>query len=124
MRAGGESPTIVIHRPRLDVLDMLHVDIGITAMGMNTDTQHLGYILRRNETRPPASLIKGLHDANKQQDFVRHRMVPGRTGDEVFYDVITDMKNANLTGRIYSHPIGDYGHSAGSAHRDGKPAAL
>ncbi|ORY35910.1 hypothetical protein BCR39DRAFT_513004 [Naematelia encephala] len=117
-------PTVNIYRspaepsaeedPYMRPGDLLHVDIGITAMGMNTDTQHLGYILRHNETSPPASLIKGLHDANKLQDFVRKQMVPGRTGDEVFAKVSADMEKAGLKGRIYSHPIGDYGHSAGA----------
>ncbi len=93
---------------------MLHIDIGITAMGMNTDTQHLAYILCPQETHPPKSLIKGLHDANKLQDFTRHRMIPGKTGDEVLFAIFDDMKEANLNGSIYSHPIGDYGHSAGA----------
>ncbi len=29
--------------------DLLHIDFGITAMGMNTDTQHLAYVLRTSE---------------------------------------------------------------------------
>ena len=96
------------------VTDMLHVDIGITAMGMNTDTQHLGYILRPNETSPPPSLKQGLRDSNRLQDFVRHQMTPGKTGDQVLAAIFDDMKNAELQGLIYSHPIGDYGHSAGA----------
>ena len=83
-------------------------------MGMNTDTQHLGYILRPNETSPPPSLIQGLRNSNKLQDFVRHRMIPGKTGDQVLAATFDDMKRADLHGLIYSHPIGDYGHSAGA----------
>lgn len=98
----------------LTLADMLHVDIGITAMNMNTGTQHLGYVLRHNETAPPKDLIKGLKDANKLQDMVRKEMIPGRKGDEVFFAVRRDMKDKGLEGRIYSHPIGDYGHSAGA----------
>jgi hypothetical protein len=93
---------------------MLHVDIGITAMGMNTDTQHLGYILRSNESSPPRSLVHGLHRANRMQDLNRKEMVPGRTGDDVFFRVKADMRAEGLEGNIYSHPIGDYGHSAGA----------
>lgn len=109
------SETPVEEDPYMREGDMLHVDIGITAMGMSTDTQHLAYILRSNETAPPHSLIKGLHDANKMQDFVRQRMVPGTTGDDVFFAVLDDMKHAKLDGLIYCHPIGDYGHSAGAS---------
>lgn len=93
---------------------MLHVDIGITAMNMNTDTQHLGYILRANETSPPVGLLKGLEAGNKLQDLVKNRMVPGRTGDGVLKDVRGDMDKKGLKGLVYSHPIGDYGHSAGA----------
>ena len=93
---------------------MLHVDIGITAMGMNTDTQHLAYILRPHETQPPDFLIKGLHAANRLQDLTRHRMVHVKKGDEVLFEIFEDMKKADLNGSIYSHPIGDYGHSAGA----------
>lgn len=118
------SPSVDIYRspqsPSLDEVptiqpgDMLHVDIGITAMNMNTDTQHLGYVLRANETAPPDSLVKGLRDANKLQDMVRKEMKVGRTGDEVFWAVRRDMREKGLKGKIYSHPIGDYGHSAGA----------
>lgn len=114
MREGGEWPFEWLHLPLKFFTDMLHVDIGITAMGMSTDTQHIGYILRANETAPPKSLIKGLHNSNKMQDLNRHRMVPGKTGDEVFFAIKDDMKNDGLNGWIYSHPIGDYGHSAGA----------
>ncbi|RSH82191.1 hypothetical protein EHS25_006124 [Saitozyma podzolica] len=117
-------PTVDIYRspsepsleqdPHMREGDMLHVDIGITAMGMNTDTQHLGYILRANETSPPRSLVRGLHRANRMQDMNRREMVPGRTGDEVFFAVKRAMKNEGLEGDVYSHPIGDYGHSAGA----------
>ena len=94
--------------------DMLHVDIGITAMNMNTDTQHLGYILRSNETEPPAGLLAGLRNANKMQDMVRKEMIPGRTGNDVLKAVLRVMDDQGLRGLIYSHPIGDYGHSAGA----------
>jgi hypothetical protein len=107
------SPSVEA-QPTIQPGDILHVDIGITAMNMNTDTQHLGYVLRANETAPPKSLLKGLHDANRLQDMVRKEMKVGRTGDEVFWAVRKDMKKAGLKGKIYSHPIGDYGHSAGA----------
>ena len=30
--------------------DVLHCDFGITALRLNTDTQHMGYVLRDGET--------------------------------------------------------------------------
>jgi hypothetical protein len=83
-------------------------------MNLNTDTQHLAYVLRPNETSPPQGLIDGLHNANKMQELVRKGMSPGKTGDEVFWGVKGKMEKVGLKGSVYSHPIGDYGHSAGA----------
>lgn len=83
-------------------------------MNMNTDTQHLGYILRHNETSPPAGLLAGLEAGNKLQDLVKSNMIPGKTGDEVLHRVRREMHSQGRRGLIYSHPIGDYGHSAGA----------
>lgn len=41
-------------------------------------------------------------------------MIPGRTGNDVLANATKAVKDAGLRGLIYSHPIGDYGHSAGS----------
>jgi hypothetical protein len=41
----GDSANPVILRG-----DVLHTDFGITALGLNTDTQHMGYVLREGET--------------------------------------------------------------------------
>lgn len=107
------EPSVTEH-PAMREGDLLHVDIGITAMGMNTDTQHLAYILRSNETEAPSDLVRGLHNSNRMQDLNRKEMVPGRTGDDVFFRIKDDMRSVGLDGDIYSHPIGDYGHSAGA----------
>ena len=50
--------------------DMLWTDFGITYLGLNTDTQHLAYVLRRGERDAPAGLRLGLAAANRAQDAV------------------------------------------------------
>ena len=40
--------------------DVLHCDFGITALRLNTDTQHMGYVLQPGETDAPAGLRKAL----------------------------------------------------------------
>ena len=40
--------------------DVLHCDFGIIALRLNTDTQHMGYVLREGETAPPAGLVAAL----------------------------------------------------------------
>lgn len=97
--------------------DVLHVDFGVTALGLNTDTQHLAYVLPPGATSDddiPQSYKDGLRVANLLQDIVKYSMYPGKSGNYVLQQSQSLMKTAGFNGSIYSHPIGDWGHSAGS----------
>ncbi|MEK6304655.1 MAG: M24 family metallopeptidase [Acidobacteriota bacterium] len=104
----AEDAPVIIERG-----DVLHVDFGITAMRLNTDTQHMGYVLREGERDAPAGIKQALANANKLQDLLIERMKPGRSGNEVLTDTLAAMKTAGIKGSIYTHPIGDHGHGAG-----------
>jgi Xaa-Pro aminopeptidase len=93
--------------------DHLHTDFGIQAMGLATDTQHVGYVLRPGETDAPDGLQRALLQSNRLQDLLLERMRPGRTGNEVLTDTLAAMKAAGIEGTVYTHPIGDHGHGAG-----------
>jgi Xaa-Pro aminopeptidase len=94
--------------------DVLHCDFGITAMRLNTDTQHMGYVLRAGETTVPAGLRAALGASNRLQDIVTSELRPGRTGNEVLAASLARMRAAGIDGTVYSHPIGMHGHGAGS----------
>jgi Xaa-Pro aminopeptidase len=104
----AERKAVVIQRG-----DHLHTDFGIYAMGLATDTQHVGYVLKEGETDAPEGLKRALANSNRLQDIVLERMKPGRTGNEVLADALAAMKAAGITGTVYSHPVGDHGHGAG-----------
>jgi Xaa-Pro aminopeptidase len=93
--------------------DHLHTDFGIQAMGLATDTQHVGYVLRPGETDAPPGLQRALERSNRLQDLLLERMKPGRTGNEVLVDTLAAMRSAGIEGTVYTHPIGDHGHGAG-----------
>jgi Xaa-Pro aminopeptidase len=93
--------------------DHLHTDFGIKAMGLATDTQHVGYVLKPGEEEPPAGLQEALARSNRLQDLLLERMRPGRTGNDVLADTLAAMKAAGIEGTVYTHPIGDHGHGAG-----------
>jgi Xaa-Pro aminopeptidase len=93
--------------------DVLHVDFGITALRLNTDTQHMGYVLREGEREPPAGVQLALKNGNRLQDLLLERMRPGKTGNQVLADTLEAMQSAGIKGSIYTHPIGDHGHAAG-----------
>ena len=102
----GEDP--VIQRG-----DVLHCDVGITALRLNTDTQHMAYVLRENEADAPPGLARALKNSNRLQDLLFEETKPGRTGNEILAAVLKRMKGEGLDGTMYSHPIGINGHGAG-----------
>lgn len=104
----AEEAAVVIERG-----DVLHCDFGLTALGLATDTQHMGYVLREGETDAPAGIKQALANTNRMQDILLARMTPGRTGNEILADAIAAMKAEKINGTFYTHPIGDHGHGAG-----------
>ena len=93
--------------------DVLHCDFGIVALGLATDTQHMGYVLREGETDAPEGLRRALANSNRLQDILFEETRPGRTGNEVLASVLATMRAEGLDGTMYTHPIGDHGHGAG-----------
>lgn len=106
--------------------DVLHCDVGLTALRLNTDTQHNAYVLREGESDAPAGLRQALANANRLQDLLFAEVRPGRTGNEILMAVRAAMTAAGLDGTVYSHPIGMHGHGAGPLiglwdYQDGVP---
>lgn len=93
--------------------DLLWTDFGITYLRLNTDTQHLAYVLKPGETEAPAGLRAGLANSNKVQDFLTRAFAVGRSGNEALAIARADSIAAGLEPSIYSHPIGHHGHGAG-----------
>lgn len=93
--------------------DMLWCDIGFVAYNLHTDTQHLGYVLKDNETDVPEGLKNGLRAANIMQDIIMRELKVGRTGNDILMSCIDSMRSMGIDGTFYSHPVDDYGHGAG-----------
>lgn len=93
--------------------DVLHCDFGIVAHRLNTDTQHMGYVLREGETDVPLGIQRALWNSNKLQDIVMSELKAGRTGNEILKASLDLMRAAGVNGTVYSHPIGMHGHGAG-----------
>lgn len=93
--------------------DVLHVDFGIVAMELKTDTQHMGYVLRSGEKEPPAGVKLALKNANRLQDLLLERLRPGFSGNDILARTLEAMRAEKINGTVYTHPIGDHGHGAG-----------
>lgn len=95
--------------------DLLWTDFGITYLRLNTDTQHLAYVLKDGETDAPAGLKAGLKAANQVQDALLASYKTGLSGNEVLAAARAKAIAAGLKPSIYTHPLGYHGHAAGPA---------
>lgn len=94
--------------------DLLHCDFGITYLRLNTDCQQHAYVLKDDETEAPAFLVKALGDGNRVQDIFTGNFKTGKTGNEIFLKALKEGRAEGLVPSIYTHPLGLYGHSAGT----------
>jgi Xaa-Pro aminopeptidase len=104
------------NRPKDDVIqpgDLLHVDIGITYLRLNTDVQEHAYILRPGETEVPKSIRDAFTKANRLQDILTSQFKQGKTGNQILADALAQAKKENIEAVIYTHPLGFHGHAAG-----------
>ncbi len=93
--------------------DLLHVDFGITYLGLNTDTQQHAYVLRAGESEAPAGLREALARGNRLQDLLTAEFVTGRSGNQILRAALDRASREGLTASIYTHPLGFHGHGAG-----------
>ena len=106
--------------------DLLHCDVGMATLGLTTDTQRNGYVLRPGETAAPRGLVDALAVGNRMQDLTTAELRPGRTGNEVLAAARSAAAAEGIDGDVYSHPVGVHGHGAGPAigmwdQQDGVP---
>lgn len=94
--------------------DLLHCDFGISYLRLNTDCQELAYVLRPEETQAPIFLREALEKGNKVQDHLTSNMKTGLTGNQILAKALAAARNEGLRPSIYTHPLGLYGHSAGT----------
>ena len=62
----------------------------------------------------PAYLRKALAEGNRVQDQFTDRFATGRTGNETLRMSLAAGRIEGLRPQIYTHPLGTYGHSAGT----------
>ncbi|MEO0698472.1 MAG: M24 family metallopeptidase [Pseudomonadota bacterium] len=93
--------------------DLVWTDFGITYLRLNTDTQHLAYVLKPGETEAPTGLKAGLANSNRVQDILTSNFKVGLSGNEVLAAARAEAIAQGLDPSIYTHPIGTHGHGAG-----------
>ncbi len=114
----GDSQRSFATQPGKEIIlpgDLLHVDFGITYLGLNTDVQQLAYVLKPGEKDAPAFLKKGLQTGNRLQDILTTSFAVNKKGNTALRESLANAKKENIVASIYTHPIGYHGHAAGPA---------
>jgi hypothetical protein len=104
----NESKSGIIRRG-----DLLHCDLGITYLRLNTDTQEHAYVLKKSETDVPEGLKKALQVGNRLQDIFTGEFKQGITGNQLLRIALSKARELGIKGQIYTHPLGYHGHGAG-----------
>ena len=94
--------------------DLLHCDFGISYINLNTDCQQHAYVLKKEEQYIPEFLNNAFKKGNRLQDILTENYKVGRTGNKVLSNALNIAKSEGLQPSIYTHPLGLFGHSAGT----------
>lgn len=93
--------------------DLVHCDIGITYLRLNTDCQELAYVLKPGENTLPDYLMDAMSKGNRLQDILTSNFKKGSSGNQILAKSLSQAKEEGLRPSIYTHPLGSYGHSSG-----------
>lgn len=112
----GESPSLLGDGTSDAIIrqgDLLHTDVGLCYLGLCTDTQEMGYVLKLGETKPPSGLSAALTVGNQWQDLLTAEFKAGRTGNEILAAAQRSLEREGIKNAIYTHPLGVFGHAPG-----------
>lgn len=119
-RRGRENPTsrgFLAVEPESTLIqpgDLLHVDFGLSYMGLDSDWQKMAYVLRPGESDAPEGLKRALANTHALQDALMLRAArPGRDAGEVYTATMEEMKRKAIEAMVYCHPLGNHGHGLG-----------
>ena len=94
--------------------DLVHCDFGISYLSLNTDCQELAYVLKPGEKQAPDFLVDALAQGNRVQDIFTNNFKAGVSGNVILKKSLEAGRAEGLRPQIYTHPLGTFGHSAGT----------
>ena len=94
--------------------DLLHCDVGIRYLRMNSDHQELAYVLLDGETHAPEGFTRLLAEGNRLQKVFMNEFKLGLTGNELLANILSSARLHGIPNpRVYSHSLGLYLHEPG-----------
>jgi len=122
--ATPSSPGPALEATVIERGDVVHLDFGISYMGLHSDWQKMAYVLKPGEREAPLGFVRAMGNTNKLQDAVMVECSrPGRLNTEVSACAMAAMEKLGIEAQIYSHPIGNQGHGLGAGISSGRPGA-
>ncbi len=94
--------------------DLIHVDFGVRLMGLVTDQQHLAYVLREDETAPPAGLTRAFELSARVAEIYADELQPERVGVDVKQAVEARAAREGIDALVYGHTQGNWVHGVGA----------
>jgi len=94
--------------------DLIHSDVGLRYLGLNSDHQQCAYVLRPGEAAAPTGLTQLLSEANRLQDVFMSEFRRGLTGNELLSRILTRARAEGIPNpKVYSHSLGYFLHEPG-----------
>jgi hypothetical protein len=94
--------------------DMIHSDVGIRYLRLNSDHQECAYVLRPGEDAAPHGLQRLMAQANRLQDVYLSAFRLGLTGNELLGAILARAREEGIPNpRVYSHSLGLFLHEPG-----------
>ncbi len=94
--------------------DVIHCDVGIKYLRLNTDNAHLAYVLKPGETEAPAGLRSLMAQTNRLQDIFMDEFREDVSGNELQQNILKRAHKEGISNpRIYSHSLGLFLHQPG-----------
>ncbi len=94
--------------------DLLHCDVGLKYLRLNSDHQQLAYVLRPGEAGAPDGLKSLMHECTRLQDVFMAEFRHGLTGNQLLANILARARNEGIPNpKVYSHSLGLFLHEPG-----------
>ena len=94
--------------------DLIHSDVGIRYLRLNSDHQQCAYVLGKGEHDAPEGMKRLMAEANRLQDIFMAEFRQGLSGNELLENILTRARNKGVPNpKVYSHSLGLFLHEPG-----------
>jgi Xaa-Pro aminopeptidase len=94
--------------------DLLHCDVGLHYLRLNSDHQQSAYVLRQGESDAPDGLKSLMAACTRLQNVFMSEFKRGLTGNELLANILDRARSEGLPApKVYSHSLGFFLHEPG-----------